>query len=126
MLTPTVIILFALIVVELNGVSPSNVKRSALSISFVLIVTVCILFGRTTNGSGGFKVSPTKIILVPIDSLSMGLKKYELPKLDISLKISSFVLEISLYERSTMPMCSRSGLHCIVCDSGSKNIPIGG
>ena len=75
MLTPTVIILFALIVVELNGVSPSNVKRSALSISFVLIVTVCILFGRTTNGSGGFKVSPIKIILVPIDSLSMGLKK---------------------------------------------------
>ena len=74
-LTPTVITSLAFIVVELNGVSPSNVKRSALSMSFVLMVTVCILLGKTTKGSGGFKVSPTNMILVPIDSLSIGRKK---------------------------------------------------
>ena len=46
--TPTVIILFELNVVELKGVSPSNVNLSALSMSFVAMETLCERLGRIT------------------------------------------------------------------------------
>ena len=46
--TPTVMILFELNVVELNGVSPSNVNLSALSMSFVAMETLCDRLGRIT------------------------------------------------------------------------------
>ena len=92
--TPTVIILLELNDVELNGVSPSKVNLSALSISFVAIVTLCKRFGRITYGSGGIIVSPTNTILVPIVSSKIGLRKCEFPYGDNSLTISSFVLDV--------------------------------
>ena len=107
--TPTVIISFELNVVELNGVSPSKVNLSALSISFVAIVTLCKRFGKITNGSGGIIVSPTNTILVPIVSNKTGLRKCEFPYCDISLIISSLVREVIIYERSTIPIWSLLG-----------------
>ena len=58
--TPTVIVPFELTVVALNGVSPSNVKRSDSLISFVDISTRWKRGGISTKGSGGLIVSPTK------------------------------------------------------------------
>ena len=92
--TPTVIILLELNVVELNGVSPSKVNLSALSMSFVAIVTLCNRFGRITKGSGGMMVSPTNIIFVPIFSNKTGLRKCVFPYWDNSLTISSSVREV--------------------------------
>ena len=102
--TPTVIMLFALKLVELKGVSPSNVNLSVLSISFVLMVILCNRFGSTTNGSGGFMVSPTKMIFVSSILFNKGLRKCELPYKDTSLTISSPVREVNEKERSTMPI----------------------
>ena len=96
--------LFALKLVELKGVSPSNVNLSVLSISFVLMVILCNRFGSTTKGSGGFMVSPTKMIFVSSILFNKGLRKCELPYKDTSLTISSPVREVNEKERSTMPI----------------------
>ena len=124
--TPTVMILFELNVVELNGVSPSNVNLSALSISFVAIVTLWERLGRITYGSGGTIESPTNTIFVPIVSSRIGLRKWDLPNWENLLIISSSVRDVITYDRSIIPIWSLVGDHRIFCEIGSNSMPIGG